>query len=198
MEYHTNVLVIRPDRAAAMSGGGPVSLIPFDRSRAPLLAGWLARPHVAQWFPDPGARLEWALDPPTGGANALIACDGRPVGYLSWRKVFRETLDAVGLHDIPAGSVDIDILIGEADCVGRGLGPKALALLVERLRADPTVPLAGLTPSVANLVAQRAYEKAGFRKLREYEAPGLGRGVLMAMRLERIDREPAHRRQARG
>ena len=45
------------------------------------------------------------------------------------------------------------------------------------------VPLAGLTPSVANLVAQRAYEKAGFRRLRAYEAPGLGRGVLMVMRL---------------
>ncbi len=168
-----------------MSGGDAVSLVPFDQGRAALLADWLARPHVARWFPDAGARLEWALDPPPGGANALIACGGRPVGYLSWRKVTRETLDAVGLHEIPAGSVDIDILIGEADCTGRGLGPKALALLAERLRADPTVPLAGLTPSVANLVAQRAYEKAGFRKLREYEAPGLGRGVLMVMRLGR-------------
>ena len=119
-----------------------------------------------------------------GGANALIDCDGRPIGYLSWRKVARETLDAVGLQAIPAGSVDIDILIGEADCVGRGLGPKALALLVDWLRADPTVPLAGLTPSVENLIAQRAYEKAGFRKLREYEAPGFGRGVLMVMPLD--------------
>jgi aminoglycoside 6'-N-acetyltransferase len=167
----------------AVSGAGPVSLVPFDRSRAALLADWLARPHVARWYPDPVARLEWALDPPPGGAHSLIDCEGRPFGYLSWRKVARETLDAVGLQEIPAGSVDIDILIGEADCIGRGLGPKALALLVERLRADPTVPLAGLTPSVDNLAARRAYEKAGFRKLREYEAPGFGRGVLMVMRL---------------
>jgi len=151
-----------------MSGGDAVSLVPFDRSRAPMLADWLAKPHVARWYPDPAARLEWALDPPPGGAHALIDCDGRPIGYLSWRKVARETLDAVGLQAIPAGSVDIDILIGEADCVGRGLGPKALALLLDWLRADPTVPLAGLTPSVENLIAQRAYEKAGFRKLREY------------------------------
>jgi len=168
-----------------VSGHDAISLVPFDRSRAPLLAEWLTRPHVARWFPDPVAWLEWALDPPPGGANALIACDGRPVGYLSWRKVARETLDSLGLHEIPAGSVDIDILIGEADCVGRGLGPKALALLVDRLRADPTVPLVGLTPSVENLAAQRAYEKAGFRKLREYEAPGFGRGALMIMELAR-------------
>ena len=80
--------------------------------------------------------------------------------------------------------MDIDILIGETGDVGRGLGPRALALLVDMLRADPSVPLLGLTPSVENLVAQRAYEKAGFRKVREYEPPGFGRGTLMVMRLE--------------
>ena len=168
-----------------MSGGDAVSLVPFDRSRAPLLAEWLARPHVARWYPDPDARLEWALDPPPGGANALIVCDDRPIGYLSWRKVARETLDALGLGEIPAGSVDIDILIGETGDIGRGLGPRALALLIDRLRADPSVPLAGLSPSVENFAAQRAYEKAGFRKVREYEMPGLGRGALMVMPLDR-------------
>ena len=168
-----------------MSGASAVSLVPFDRSRAPLLAEWLARPHVARWYPDPDARLEWALGPPPGGASAVIACDGRPIGYLSWRKVARETLDSLGLTEIPAGSVDIDILIGETGDIGRGLGPRALALLVDRLRADPSVPLAGLSPSVDNIAAQRAYEKAGFRKVREYEMPGLGSGALMVMHLHR-------------
>jgi aminoglycoside 6'-N-acetyltransferase len=170
-----------------VSGGDAVSLVPFDRSRALLLAEWLARLHVARWYPDPEARLEWALDPPPGGANALIARDGRPIGYLTWRKVARETLDGLGLTEIPAGSVDIDILIGETGEIGRGLGPSALALLVDRLRADLSVPLAGLSPSVDNIAAQRAYEKAGCRKVREYEMPGLGRGALMVMRLSRGD-----------
>jgi aminoglycoside 6'-N-acetyltransferase len=169
----------------AVSQDDAVSLVAFDRSRAPLLAEWLARPHVARWYPDPGVRLEWALDPPPGGANALIACAGRPIGYLSCQKVARETLDSLGLFEIPAGSVDIDILIGETGDVGRGFGPQALRLLVDRLRADPSVPLLGLTPSVDNLAAQRAYEKAGFRKAGEYEPPGFGRGVLMVMPLER-------------
>jgi len=82
-------------------GPDAVSLIPFDRSRGPLLAEWLARPHVARWYPDPSARLEWALDPPPGGANALIACDGRPIGYLTWQKVTHETLDSLRLFEIP-------------------------------------------------------------------------------------------------
>jgi aminoglycoside 6'-N-acetyltransferase len=167
-----------------VSGDDAVSLIPFDRSQAAPLAEWLARPHVAPWHPDPGAWLRWALNPPQEGAHALIDWDGRPIGYLRWRKVSRETLDSLALFEIPAGSVDIDILIGEADRVARGFGPRALSLLIERLRKEASVPLVGLTPSVDNVAAQRAYEKAGFRKVREYEAPGFGRGVLMVMRLD--------------
>jgi aminoglycoside 6'-N-acetyltransferase len=151
-----------------------ITLVALDRSSESLLAEWLARPHVARWYPDPAARLEWALDPPPAGANALIACDGRPIGYLSWQKVGRETLNSLGLLEIPAGSVDIDILIGETDCVGRGIGPQALALLVEKLSQDASVPLLGLTVSVRNTAAIRAYERAGFRKAREYE-PALRR-----------------------
>ena len=173
-----------------MSGASAVSLVPFDQADARLLAEWLARPHVARWYPDPEDRIEWALKPPPGGSQALIACDRGPIGYLRWQKVSRETLDSLGLFEIPTGSVDIDILIGKPGEVGRGLGPKALALLVDRLRADPTVPLAGLTPSVDNLAAQRAYEKAGFRSLREYDAPGIGRGALMVMRLDQASHPP--------
>jgi RimJ/RimL family protein N-acetyltransferase len=161
-----------------------VSLVPFDRSQAPLLADWLARPHVAPWHPDPGAWLRWALNPPQEGAQALIDWDGRPIGYLRWQKVSRETLDSLGLAEIPEGSVDIDILIGETDGLGRGLGPQALSILVGTLREDRSIPLLGLTTSVLNAAAQRAFEKAGFRKLREYEPPGLGPCALMTMRLD--------------
>ena len=168
-----------------MSGPGTVSLCPFDEAHAPLLSEWLARPHVAWWHPEPDAWIEYALNPLIGGAQALIIFGGRPIGYMRWRRVSRETLDGVGLFEIPAGSVDVDILIGEADCVGRGLGPRALWLLVEKLRQDASTPLVGLSPSVDNVAAQRAYAKAGFEKLREYEAPGFGRLALMVIRLGR-------------
>ena len=168
-----------------MTDPGTASLREFDEAHTPLLAEWLARPHVARWHPDPEAWVEYALRRPTGGAQALIIFGGRPIGYMRWRRVSRETLDGVGLFEIPAGSVDVDILIGEADCVGRGLGPRALWLLVEKLRQDASTPLVGLSPSVDNVAAQRAYAKAGFEKLREYEAPGFGRLALMVIRLGR-------------
>ena len=77
------------------------------------------------------------------------------------------------------------MLIGEADCVGRGLGPCALTLLIETLRRDASIPLLGLSPSVDNLAAQRAYAKAGFRNICEYNVPGFGRCALMVMSLGR-------------
>ena len=164
---------------------GAVSLLPFDGTHAPLLAEWLARPHVARWHPDPQAWVDWAQKPAGGGSQALIAVGERLIGYLRWQRVSRETLDSVGLHEIPAGSVDIDILIGEADCVGRGHGPAALTELVERLRRDATIPVIGLSPSIENVAAKRAYTKAGFEKIREYDAPGFGRLGLMVLRIDR-------------
>jgi len=168
-----------------VSDAETVSLRPFDAAHAPLLSEWLARPHAARWHPEPDVWIEYALNPLIGGAQALIIFGGRPIGYMRWRKVGRETLDSLGLYEIPAGSVDVDILIGEADCVGRGLGPRALSLLVERLRQDAAIPLVGLSPSVENVAAQCAYANAGFEKLREYEAPGFGRLALMVLRLGR-------------
>jgi aminoglycoside 6'-N-acetyltransferase len=94
-------------------------LAAFEPAHAPLLAEWLARPHVARWHPEPKAWVEAALNPPRDGAQGLIVLGARPIGYLRWRKVSRETLDTLGLLEIPAGGVDIDILIGEPDCVGR-------------------------------------------------------------------------------
>lgn len=160
-----------------------LELATFEPAHAPLLAGWLARSHVARWHPEPKAWVEAALNPPRDGAQALIVLGARPIGYLRWRKVSRETLDTLGLLEIPAGGVDIDILIGETDCVGQGLGPRALAALVETLRRDPSIPSAGLSPSIDNVAAQRAYAKVGFDKMREYAAPGFGRLALMMMEL---------------
>ena len=165
--------------------GDLVSLAPFDPVHAPLLAEWLAKPYVARWFPEPVVWIESALHPPPAHAHALIVLAARPIGYLQWRRVSRETLDGLGLSEIPAGSVDIDILIGETDCIGRGYGPRALMLLLESLRRDISIPLVGLSPSIGNAAAERAYEKAGFRKAREYDAPRFGRCALMVAPIER-------------
>ncbi len=156
-----------------------VALAPFPMAEIPRLRRWLRTPHVAAWYPYPDEHVEWAISPPPGGERALITLAGEPVGYLRWQTVSREVLDGLELYEIPTGSVDVDILIGEPGFVGQGIGPQALQLLLAKLGQRGDVPLVGLTTSVRNISAQRAYAKAGFQFLREYEPPGYGNCYLM-------------------
>jgi len=145
-----------------------VQLTPFVPNRdTPLLESWLRRPHVSRWWGDPLKALEEASRPPAGGDEALIAVDGVPVGYVRWQVPAREELDAAGLHELSDDIVDIDIAIGEADLLGRGIGSRVLSILRDRLTRDggSTVMLA---TSVDNARAVRAYEKAGFVRRRQF------------------------------
>ena len=82
---------------------------------------WLRRPHVVRWWGDPEQELTSSLQRPAR-SQAVIVADDRPVGYLCWQRPSRDELEAVGLADLPEGLVDIDILIGEKEFVGRGIG----------------------------------------------------------------------------
>ncbi len=80
-------------------------------------------------------------------------------------------LGAAGLSDLPADLIDVDILIGEPDLIGHGIGPQALALLLDRLRAEG-LSFVGMATAAANQRALRAYEKAGFHLFRAFQEDG--------------------------
>lgn len=152
----------------AHSSGHRVELSPYISERhSGLLGSWLRRPHVSKWWGDPDKALLEASEPPNGGGGALITADGSPVGYIRWQVPDREELNAAGLREIPPDAIDIDVAIGEADWLGRGVGPRALMLLVEQLVAGGTTTIM-LATSVDNLQAIRAYEKAGFQRRRQF------------------------------
>ena len=152
--------------------------MPIGPSGLGRLEHWLGLAHVAPWYPLPAENLAWAAAPPEAGSHAFIAAGALPVGYVRWQVVDRQTLDAVGLSEVPTNAVDIDLLLGEAAYVGRGIGPAALEALICQLKAEPGLSVAGLTSSTDNVYAHRAFVKAGFRLLREYEPPGFGRCYL--------------------
>ncbi len=138
-----------------------------------ILGDWLGRPHVAQWWGDPQLGLENSLRCSPEN-HAVIAADGAPVGYLCWQTPPLNELEASGLADLPKGLVDIDVLIGEPEFIGRGVGPKSLSLLLARLRVDSFAKVAGVGTSVSNERAIRAFEKAGFCLFREFQDPEFG------------------------
>jgi len=159
------------------SGGMPiqeVSLEKFDPElHSQVLSEWLHQPRVSRWWGDPQRALEDARLR-SSDTSALIVADGAPVGYLCWQTPTHVELEVAGLSDLPEGLVDIDVLIGESEFVDRGVGSRSLRLLLDRLRADPGVSVAGVGTSVSNDRAIRAFEKAGFRLFREFEDPEFG------------------------
>ncbi|MCP4004549.1 MAG: acetyltransferase [bacterium] len=151
-----------------------VRLEPFDPElHSQRLRDWLHRPHVARWWGDPQLALESSLRC-SPESHAVIVVGGAPVGYLCWRTPPQNELEAAGLTDLPEGLVDIDVFIGEPEFMGRGVGPRSLGLLLARWRMDPSVTVAGVGTSVSNERAIRAFEKAGFRRFREFQDPEFG------------------------
>lgn len=134
-----------------------------DESR---LRDWLQCPHVSRWW---GMQEIEDLVQRLPESRAVIVVDGIPVGYLCWQKPSQLELEEAGLADLPAGLMDIDILIGEPDLLGQGIGPRALGLLIKHLQGEHDVLYAGLAASVSNKRAKRAYEKAGFELFREFD-----------------------------
>lgn len=148
-----------------------VRLLPFDPGRdRDRVGAWLREPEVERWWgPVDAAVAAIARHDPRD--CALIAADGEPVGYLAWQVPTREELLAAGLAELPADLVDIDLLIGAPAALGRGIGPQALELLAERLRAAG-VRTVGLATAAAHSRARRAYAKAGFALWRVFEEGG--------------------------
>ena len=144
-----------------------MDLQPFQIERdLPLVSVWLNRPHVARWWGDSAETLA-ELRAHRPEAVAVITLDARPVGLLCWQTPSRAELSQAGLADLPSELIDVDILLGEEDAQGRGVGPAALGLLFDRLRAQGAT-LVGIAAAMENQRALAAYAKAGFQPYRDF------------------------------
>ena len=150
---------------------------PFTRADFPLLLDWLGREHVRRWWYDEPETLEAMeehygprLDGREQVDSHLILLDGRPIGFLqSYRAVDFADEWPVGA---PPGAVGVDLLIGEEELTGRGLGPEILRAYTEQLFRDPAVSQVIAGVELENHASLRAFEKAGFVRGRVVHVPG--------------------------
>jgi aminoglycoside 6'-N-acetyltransferase len=147
----------------------------------PLLARWLAEPHVHRWWHhDLGlAAVERDFGPTARGeepAEDLLALvDGEPVGLVQrcrwedWPEERHELLaGSAGRIDVPPGALTVDYLLGDPDATGRGLGPQLISAACEDAWSVYPDASAVLVPvAAANRRSWRALEKAGFRLVGE-------------------------------
>jgi len=143
----------------------------------PLMARWRNEPHVRRWWDLDGdpvpytledAREEYGpdLEPGASTVEAIILLRGLPVGYVQWYRWAKSPeSEEMGVpHDPDA--FGLDIFIGEPDVVGTGVGSAAVDLVCHTLFAERNASRVALLTAVDNEQAQRAYEKAGLRKVR--------------------------------
>ena len=152
---------------------------------------WLQREHVRRWW-DKHESYEDVVRhylPAIEGRRPvdlyLILLDGRPVGFIQAYLV-ADHPDFAALVGLGAGVAGVDLLIGEEELTGKGLGTDVLRAFVrDVVFAEPGTTACIADPDVRNTASIRAFEKAGFRRVGEFFDPA--DGELHA--LVRLDRE---------
>lgn len=162
---------------------------PLTRDDFPVLAGWLAAPHVARWWaheytPEALERdFGDSIDRREPGEDHVVLLDGRPIGHIQYSRFvdypeYRDELSAVCTVD--DGAASIDYFIGEPDLVGRGVGRAMITAFVDTIWPhDPTVTHLLVPVNSANVASWRMLLGAGFalaaRGELDPDAPGDGR-----------------------
>jgi aminoglycoside 6'-N-acetyltransferase len=159
---------------------------PLTESDVSLVEGWLRQEHVALWWREPA---EEAIEKRVAGIEGrratrqfVIAVDGRPAGMIQTYLV-SDHPEWEAIVRVGEGVAGVDLMIGEPDLVGAGLGPQVLGAFVrDVVFADPSVHAVVAAVEEANRRSWRAFEKSGFRHVRDVEEDGLPH------RLMRLDR----------
>jgi aminoglycoside 6'-N-acetyltransferase len=134
---------------------------PVTRADFPLLADWLALPHVTRWWADPERGLKEIEEHLTSVSVEpfIILLDDEPIGYMQSYDPYKEADHPY--QDQPVGTLGIDQFIGKPDLIGRGHGPRLIDAFTRQLFANGA-PRVVIDPDPANAAAIRAYIKAGF------------------------------------
>ncbi len=159
---------------------------PLEESDLPQVEAWLRAEHVAEWWRDPleiaVEKRREALEGRREVDHYVILEDERPLGMIQTYRVghHAEWGELIGAEPEAAG---VDLFVGEPDAVGRGLGPEILQEFARTIAfARPETTALVATVEEANRRSWRAFEKAGFRHVRDVEEDGLPHRL---MRLER-------------
>lgn len=137
----------------------------------PLLARWLAAPHVARWWNHETSAEAVARDfgpsvrREEPNEDLLASLDGVPVGLLqrSFLHDYPEYSTGMALiTGVPVGAMTIDYLVGDVANVGHGVGTAMIGSALERLwveHEDATCVIVAVHAD--NVRSWRALEKAG-------------------------------------
>jgi len=153
-----------------------VSYRRLTRDDLPLLVAWQAEPHVARWWDGDTSTIESAerrYGPRVDGIDPtrlwVLEAEGRPVGWVQDYHVSDDP-EYARLTRMP-DAIGLDFAIGESTWVGRGLGTRALWVLIrDVVRAGyPEARTVFAAPDHRNLASLRVLTKVGFQRAYRFE-----------------------------
>lgn len=140
----------------------------------PLMHRWLTTPHVLEWWwdgagPTPAA-VEEKYAPRIRGESPtavyIMQYAGKPIGYIQTYRIC-DYPEYAAVVDVDEDAAGVDLLIGEADYLHRGLGSHILRAFLRDIVFGATDAASCIIgPSEKNAIAIHAYEKASFRYLK--------------------------------
>jgi aminoglycoside 6'-N-acetyltransferase len=155
-----------------------------------LLHEWTQQPHALPWYGDHGSyddvvsHYSPALEGRDPTDHYIIVVDGAPVGMIQTYVVADHPAYAtlIGVED--SATAGVDIIIGEEELTGKGLGTEVLRRFVDEIVfARPETTACVADPDLDNVASIRAFEKAGFRSVKTFvEDPGDGRLHVLVRR----------------
>jgi aminoglycoside 6'-N-acetyltransferase len=156
-----------------------VTFSALTASHFPLLLQWLEAPHVKPWWhPDirwTPERIKEKYDSYVQGYKFKQGIKKPIQAYIVYAeenpRVYVQVYNAHdspredSWDDFPISLASLDIFIGEEAFLGQGLGALILKQFLSEY-VDPHYDACFLDPDTANIKAIRAYEKAGFKRIR--------------------------------
>ena len=126
----------------------------------------------AERYPDdPIAERRAALRGEDPTDYFVIELDGRPIGDIQCYLIDDDP-EYAAMVALGRPAFGIDLFIGEPDLIGRGHGPALIRAFLRDV-VFPTYDVAEcvIGPSIKNVSAIRAYERAGFRFFKDAVVP---------------------------
>lgn len=161
-----------------------ITFKPLCEADFPLLLKWLEAPHVKAWWDQDikwtlaliqekyanyvkGYKLENGVRKSISAH--IIYVDMTPIGYIQIYNAYDFPCSKL-LTGLPVSLAAFDVLIGEINYLKQNIGSRSIIQFLKEYACSYTHVFAD--PDKNNLSAIRAYEKAGFKKIKEQADTG--------------------------
>ena len=155
-----------------------------------MLKRWMDQPHWQEWWGEPDAELADIANMIDGNDTTepyVFEIAGEPLGFIQVWHIADQLKDPLTIQahpwilDVPGEAVGVDLAMGSALNLSKGIGTVVLRCFAERLhgRGHRTIIT---DPDPENTRAVRAYGKAGFTPIAKLE--GRYPGVLLMQHQE--------------